>query len=372
MAFSFRKFVKKGFIFFNVLVAIVFLLGFLLPYLNPQKWWLMGFVGLAFPFLLICMILFFVFWLVTKPKIALLPLLCMLVNWKQVNAVFSFSSSANKTNANNLRILTWNVHALHTLNNHNGTDLAGRQKIFDAIIAQKPDVVCLQEFNSFNQHVLVGSSLAMFAKQSGMPYYFFSKDYGNAVDQFYRGSIIFSRYPIVDSARVAFPKNESVVYADIKQGDDTIRVFTTHLQSYKFGKDDYQGINKIKNADEEMMDASKGIIRKLKKAFIIRGEQADIVRKFVDASPYPTLLCGDFNDVPNSYAYWHIKGNMQDAFLAKGVGIGRTFNSLSPTLRIDYLFASDHFAINSFSRIINDQLSDHYALVSDVNLKSKN
>jgi endonuclease/exonuclease/phosphatase family metal-dependent hydrolase len=105
------------------------------------------------------------------------------------------------------------------------------------------------------------------------------------------------------------------------------------------------------------MDASKGIMRKLKKAFVIRGEQADIVRKFADASPYPTLLCGDFNDVPNSYAYWHIKGNMQDAFLAKAVGIGRTFNSLSPTLRIDYLFASQHFVINS------------YALVSDVHLK---
>jgi endonuclease/exonuclease/phosphatase family metal-dependent hydrolase len=59
---------------------------------------------------------------------------------------------------------------------------------------------------------------------------------------------------------------------------------------------------------------------------------------------------------------------MQDAFLKKGFGIGRTFTGLSPTLRIDYIFADHHFKIKQFNRIVKN-LSDHYMLVADVQLK---
>ena len=60
---------------------------------------------------------------------------------------------------------------------------------------------------------------------------------------------------------------------------------------------------------------------------------------------------------------------MQDAFLKKGFGIGRTFSAISPTLRIDYIFADDHFGIDQFRRIVR-KYSDHYMLVADIKLKS--
>ncbi|MEI9946946.1 MAG: endonuclease/exonuclease/phosphatase family protein [Chitinophagaceae bacterium] len=85
-------------------------------------------------------------------------------------------------------------------------------------------------------------------------------------------------------------------------------------------------------------------------------------------SPHPVLFCADLNDVPNSYTYYTVKGDMQDAFLKKGFGIGRTFSALSPTLRIDYIFADDNFKIKQFKRILK-RYSDHYMLVSDIELK---
>jgi len=88
----------------------------------------------------------------------------------------------------------------------------------------------------------------------------------------------------------------------------------------------------------------------------------------LDACPHPVLLCGDFNDVPNSYTYFHIKGNLQDAFLQKGFGIGRTYTSLSPTLRIDYLLASDHFRVLQCKKV-ELPYSDHYPVITDVALK---
>ena len=71
----------------------------------------------------------------------------------------------------------------------------------------------------------------------------------------------------------------------------------------------------------------------------LRGIQATIVRNATDKSPYPSVVCGDFNDVPNSYTYFNIRGKRQDAFLASSFGVGRTSDALAPTLRIDYILA---------------------------------
>jgi endonuclease/exonuclease/phosphatase family metal-dependent hydrolase len=90
----------------------------------------------------------------------------------------------------------------------------------------------------------------------------------------------------------------------------------------------------------------------------------------MDDSPYPTIFCGDLNDTPNSYTYFTIRGDMQDAFLEKGFGIGRTFSSLSPTLRIDFILTDDQFSIKQFTRVVK-YLSDHFMLMADVELKQK-
>jgi endonuclease/exonuclease/phosphatase family metal-dependent hydrolase len=59
---------------------------------------------------------------------------------------------------------------------------------------------------------------------------------------------------------------------------------------------------------------------------------------------------------------------MQDAFLRKGFGMGRTFSALAPTLRIDYILATRQFKVLQFNRLVKNY-SDHYMLVADVTLK---
>ena len=105
-------------------------------------------------------------------------------------------------------------------------------------------------------------------------------------------------------------------------------------------------------------------------AFQRRGEQAEVVHAAVSNSPYSSIVCGDFNDVPNSYTYFHIRGLRQDAFLAKGFGIGTTYNALAPTLRIDYILPDTTFTIHQFE-MVDEDLSDHSMLVSDISLKKK-
>ena len=162
---------------------------------------------------------------------------------------------------------------------------------------------------------------------------------------------------------------ENLVYADIRLKNRIIRVYTTHLQSVQLRKSDYETIENIKEGEEGISPKSKTIFSKLKTGVINRKIQTDIINQVLGDSPYPAVFCGDLNDIPNSYTYFKIKGHMQDAFLRKGFGIGRTFSAISPTLRIDYIFADRRFRIEQFKRIVKNY-SDHYMLVSDMELKT--
>ncbi len=90
----------------------------------------------------------------------------------------------------------------------------------------------------------------------------------------------------------------------------------------------------------------------------------------MDQSPHPVIVCGDFNDVPNSYAYTTIGKGLNNAFAEKGSGIGRTFAAISPTLRIDNIFADKKFEIKQFVRI-KKRLVDHFPIIADVSLTPK-
>jgi endonuclease/exonuclease/phosphatase family metal-dependent hydrolase len=80
------------------------------------------------------------------------------------------------------------------------------------------------------------------------------------------------------------------------------------------------------------------------------------------------VICGDFNDVPNSYTYFHIRKDWQDAFLQTSLGIGRTYLALALTLRIDYILPDKNFYILQFD-LVDEDLSDHLMLVADIGIK---
>lgn len=75
----------------------------------------------------------------------------------------------------------------------------------------------------------------------------------------------------------------------------------------------------------------------------IRAGQVGEIRAEMDASPYPVILAGDFNDTPSSYTYRTMKGDMTDGFRDSGSGYGGTFRYLGGVLRIDYIFYDDAF-----------------------------
>jgi len=366
-----RVFTKRFFIYLNVALVIFFLLSCLGPYLNPQKWWFISFLGLAFPFLLIAIVSFMTGWLIIrKPKLALISAIPLLISIKSISVFFAFHRPVDFVylkDANTIRVASWNVARFIELKKNNNPGSRKRIKMLDELKEQNADVLCLQEFHTSIDTSYYDNIKAV--KDLGYPYYYFSFDKDG--DNHFYSSIIFSRFPIIDSGLVRYPRPslpDALIHADLLVGRDTLRVYTTHLQSLQFKQSDYRALDEIKNVEDSILKNSRTIFSKLKRGISYRSIQADIISDVLDNNPHPVIFCADLNDVPNSYTYFTVRQGMQDAFLKKGFGIGRTFSGISPTLRIDYIFVDDHFQIKQFGRLVKE-LSDHYMLLADLELK---
>jgi endonuclease/exonuclease/phosphatase family metal-dependent hydrolase len=371
MPTRFRLFTKRFFIYTHIAVVFFFLLSCLVPLLNPQKWWWITFLGLGFSVLLVLVIFFMFFWFIIKPKYAWISVIALLIAFKNINVFFAFNSPGTftyKKGADTIRIASWNVARFVEMKRNNNKGSQTRLKMMDLIGQQNADILCFQEFfNSLNPEWY--QNIDYIKQYYHYPYHFYSHDVDG--DAHFTGTIIFSRYPIIDSGLVRYPRPtlpEALMHADIKINDDTIRVFSTHLQSFELGKDEYRKIDGLTKGDS-FIDNSKSILSKLRHGSALRSIQAGVVKTLIADSPYPVLFAGDLNDVPNSFTYFTVKGDMKDAFIKKGFGIGRTFSGLAPTLRIDYIFADNDFKIIQFNRLVKN-LSDHYMVVADVKLSA--
>jgi endonuclease/exonuclease/phosphatase family metal-dependent hydrolase len=373
MARFVRIFTKRLTIFVTIIIAGLFLVSCLNGYLHPSKWWFFSLLGLGFPVLLILLLASLVFWLILRSKWAVLPALALLLGLSNLRVFFGLHFATPfkpQKPVGALRILTWNLHWFDEANKKNKEHKDYRKKMLEFIKEQNADILCFQEFLELGKSFASSNTNAIM--QLNYPYYYRVNDLkGNGRIQ--AGVAIFSRYPIVDTQRIVYPgpealrAAESLIWADIQVGSKRIRMYTTHLQSVLFQKNDYRNLEIIKSADDSMVMASKSIVKKLRQGYAFRGSQADLVRSKLDSCPYPEVICGDFNDVPNSYTYFRIKGNRQDVFVKKGSGIGRSFTGVSPTLRIDYILADKAFEVLQYNRF-RVPWSDHYPVMADVKL----
>ncbi len=376
MAKFVRKFTKRIFIITNILVAVFFLLACTNIFLNPQQWWFIAVLGLAFPFLLVLVIAFLILWSIFRSRWVFLSIALLLIAFTNIRALIGFHFSADfkeEKDGGNLRILTWNVMWFDEQTKPDKTQKPRRKEMMDFIKSQEADVLCFQEFLEGNSEKKISYSNIDEITKLGYPYHYWVKDYEIRWGLYHAGTAIFSKYPITDSIRIQYdgPQKEraaeSLIAADLIINNKIIRIYTTHLQSILLKKDDYRNLEIIKNADDSMVEASKSILRKLKTGYYFRGRQAEQVRTQLNDCPYPEIICGDFNDVPNSYTYFTIKGNRQDAFIEKGSGIGRTYSNVSPTLRIDYIMANKKLKVKQVKRVILPY-SDHYPVIADLNV----
>lgn len=329
--------ISKTVYWVNILVAVVLLLAYTLPFLPPKAFAFMSVLSLSVPFLILCNALFFLYWLVKLERLLLISLVVLLIGQLVYGSLYKFSSSTRIEHPNNIKVMNYNVRLFNLYDWIPEKNI--ETKIVDFIKTEVPDILCVQDYRPSAK-----VDLSFFK-------YKYEKVSGNKI---HNGQVILSKYPIVNSGSLEFPNTaNNAIFADVVKGKDTIRVYNIHLQSLKIDTD----VEKLKK------ESTFRIFKQVENTFKRQQFQSEIFLLHKKECHYKMIICGDFNNTAYSYVYRKIKGDLNDTFKKAGNGFGRTYHFKFFPVRIDYIFSDPAFAINGF-RAYNHHFSDHYPIMA--------
>ena len=329
---------------------------------------------LAFPFLLALEVAVGLVWLIVRRwRCSLIVWVALLIAWPSVSVVCPMNMFPHRytptEDSTKFKVLTFNVE------NFKVAYYADKEKERKAgeltaryILEQDADVVLLQEASlsaDFNELPFMDSLKRVY------PY----RDHG------YHDQVILSKHPyqpvVDDSIKNGFaspdnPLNSYHFYCrafDVLVPGHKVRFFNVHLHSLSLSSDDrqfYMDLTKLKTKGEaqQAKQAGKSLLAKINNAFRVHAQETALIRQVINQSDANVIVCGDFNDVPLSYAYRTVMGNdLTDAWVKCGFGPTTTYNNNRLFFKIDHvMYRGDMEAVEIHRH--KEGASDHYPLVT--------
>jgi len=347
---------------FRVLLLIfasALVLGYLSIFISPEKVAFPSFFGLyLLPIILLNIILLFLamirrsrsFWI---PFLALMPSLFF-------GEFFYQPDRPQQPYADGeIRLMTYNVGLFKSNTSSLSAD-DRREAIMKFIRKENPDIVCLQEYSTRDTSAIK----RYFREYPYLRYHLFEHDSG-----LWTGNLTASRYPIHESGCVTFRGSLNMsLWCDIEHDGHLYRLFNNHLESNAISLTSL--IKKFRKKNDEFTSELEKVHEKMRVSVSKRSHQANEILENISDSLKPSIVCGDFNDIPVSYTFHRLYSGRKDTFCEAGQGAGATYSILWPLLRIDYTLipetasALDH-------RTVKLPYSDHYPVLTRILLENE-
>ena len=388
---------RRSFAFKITLLTLAWLLLAIACQQVPARvFWPVIFGALTTPVALAATVLLALYWLRRNWRVALLPLLALVLTWPHMQRGLALHVSPkeesetkegrpptkNEESANgeiphsaffvpratSVSLLSANVRIFNVYAQLRDKNFTSSKGMIRWLAASPADVLCLQEY--YNEPIGSKEDGAVFrteqylGRASGR-HSFVSTSLTNVIGAEF-GLAIFSRFVIVRRGTIPFGRlsQNHAMWADLARPaartggrPDTIRVFNLHLQSMSMADAD------IATATESragLRQKAPNLLRRFRNGAVARGTQVDTVLARVARSPYPVLLAGDLNDLPYSYAYDQLADHLQNAWATVGLGIGATYHGRLPFLRIDQQFAGPQWQVRGCRVHQEIKWSDHF------------
>ena len=359
------RFVVKQVIYHaaRVLSWVLFLLTLMAAYggyFNPERWTFPSIGVLFFPYLAIFTLITAGVWLFTRHYFigGAGILVLMACGPTFADAVpFRYGRAASNPDKT-FKMITFNC--LHMTDTKNKNAKSNRSLHF--LIHSGADFICLQELYAVGQPEIpvkyqsqIDSLLAIY------PYY--SKDPGREIE--FLSKYPFTQYNINLETQTKYG-NCAAYKFDID--GEPLTVINVHLPSYLLSENERDVITEARSkagVKKSLKKFEGSIYRKMKNAFKLRGEVARGLAEYAEAIEGNVIICGDFNDVPGSWAYRNFtKRGFRDAYAETGFGHIITYNQHLMWFHIDQILYKGEME-PLYVRKERLSASDHYPLVAE-------
>ena len=317
------KYATAMFLVLQIVVSVFTLVGLFGGDVSPVGNTARAMCVYILPIMIAANALLFLYWLIRRRwLLSLIPVLTIACCIPYIGTIYQFSFDDPQQNTQSgLKIASYNVAMF-------GRETSGfmAQDILAEMRRQKVDILCIQEYNEIS-----GDKKNSESYKEYFPYMQVGRD----------DMVIYSRYPITASKTILFEEtNNSAMWADVDVKGTEFRVFNVHLET--------TGINRtLRKAGQMMIQQhqeleNSRLLNAISGNYMIgmmfRSGQAITIANEERESDKPIILCGDFNDIPYSYVYNTVKGDMIDGFKECGAGWMYTYRSKNKPVRIDYIF----------------------------------
>lgn len=353
---KFWRILRGLWVLLNALLALALLVSVLAVQISPADFWLPGLFGLLSPIWIVGNAAFLLYWIIRWKRWVWISALALFVALPQIVGFFRINLNSSAVEARpDFRVLSYNVNLFHLYR------WSPTAPTYDSIVAlldrAKADIICLQEYYNNSEFT---RREALRRIDSIAHIHYIVHGHGGQY-----GIATFSKYPIVDSGVLTFANTaNATIFTDLKIGSDTVRVYNNHLQSFRFNSATLAFIrNPSLRGERRPVAQVTELLQTIRQALVKRALQVQQVRRHIAKSPYPVIVCGDFNDSPVSYTYHAMRGEtLEDAFLRVGSGFGTTYTNLVPAFRIDYMLYSSQLEPTDFM-VLTSLYSDHYPIL---------
>lgn len=348
-----------------ILVVIGMLMTGFADLLDPRTWGWLAMAGYAYPFMVALNLTMMVVCIFLRKRLVIIPFLGMVLCYSPTMKYCPINRSAEIPDSC-LTIVSYNTWSYGASNdNEDGiTPDERRRQLFEHIAQYNPDIMCFQE-SSLSESILeeIQKVMPQIAYADTVKH-----EKGNQV-------LVLSRYPIVGKERIEYESDGNLSAAfTVKVGGREVVVVNNHLESNMFSPEEKQHFSDMVHGGKKNMRAIKSesrfLLSKLTTAARLRAPQAEAVATYVRLHKNkPLILCGDFNDIPISYARRTIATELTDCYKSAGRGFGFSYHKSSMHVRIDNIMCSSHF--DAFQCWVDNTVgvSDHYPIIAKIAIK---
>lgn len=345
----------------NALALIVLILASFSDFVSPYRSLIFSYLGLFFPFILTGNLLLLFTWILFRRwKLVLLSVLVLLLCSRSICTYFPIHFKTKEIPENTIKLLTYNVMRFEKAKPHTNEN---PNEILTYLRDSEADIICIQEYSAahaYKKNILQKTDILHVLKD--YPHYHIEPLQFPYPDESF-GLAIFSKFPILSTKKVPYDSHYNGSFiAELDINGKITTIINNHLESNKLSSEERNNYYQFtQEPDGQTLNTfTKMMHKRLSPAFKIRAMQAQLISKMIkeDKNPY-IIVCGDFNDTPISYARNKIRGDLKDAFVESGCGLGTTYNQYRFLFRIDHILHSKNIkAYNcSVGKIKN---SDHY------------